>query len=79
MRNETEVKEKLIDLLGIGLEERAEASPALDKLDTAFLSKHLVDHHSTRGMVAALYWVLGYEFKDIVEKFVDPSTARLGR
>lgn len=78
MRTETEVKEKLVDLLGIQLEKRAQTMELLDKLDRKALEQ-LVEHHSTRGMAAALFWTLGYDFKDIVEQFVDPSVAAHNR
>ena len=79
MRSDSEVKEKLVDLLGVQLELRAETMELLNKLDKKALGKTLVEHHSTRGMAAALYWVLGYDFKDIVEQFVDPSVAAHNR
>jgi hypothetical protein len=75
MRADKEVKEKLLDLLGVQLEERAKVVELLDKLDKSALTARVVEHHSTRGMAAALFWMLGYDFKDIVENFVDPSVA----
>ena len=72
MRNDTEVKQKLIDVLDVSPEQRTEILQALEKLDTNVLSVKLIEHHSTRGMAAALFWVLGYKFKDIVDMFVDP-------
>jgi hypothetical protein len=75
MRTDAEVKEKLVDLLGIQLEKRAEMMALMDKVDKSVLTSSRVEHHSTRGMAAALFWMLGYDFKDIVEMFVDPSVA----
>ena len=77
MRSDSEIKTKIIELLGLEGEQRAQQVKALDSKDGAALKMKLVEHHSTRGMVAALYWVLGYEFKDIIEGFTDPSVAQL--
>lgn len=79
MRSNAEVKDKLIDVLGVQLEERAKVIAQLDSLDKSVLKLKLVEHHSTRGMAAALFWVLGFEFKDIVDNFVDPSVAAHNR
>lgn len=75
MRSDAEIKAKVVELLGLEGEERAKQIQELDKAETAALGARLVEHHSTRGMVAALYWVLGYDFKDIAKDFVDPSVA----
>jgi hypothetical protein len=75
MRSDTEIKSKIVELLQLEGEQRSAQIQALDKNDKAALQARLVEHHSTRGMVAALYWVLGYEFRDIIESFVDPSVA----
>ena len=77
MRTDAEIKEKLIDVLDVPLERRAETMAMLDKLDKQVLGTRLIAHHSQRGMAAALFWALGYDFKDIVEQFVDPSVAAL--
>lgn len=75
MRSDTEIKAKIVELLQLEGDQRSQQIQALDKNDKAALQARLVEHHSTRGMVAALYWVLGYEFRDIIESFVDPSVA----
>jgi hypothetical protein len=75
MRSDTEIKAKIVELLQLEGEQRSAQIQALDKNDKGALQTRLVEHHSTRGMVAALYWVLGYEFRDIIESFVDPSVA----
>jgi hypothetical protein len=75
MRSDSEIKTKLIELLGLEGEQRQQQMQALDGNDVSALKARLIEHHSTRGMVAALYWVLGYDFKDIVDNFVDPSVA----
>ena len=75
MRSDSEIKAKLVELLELEGDQRAQQLQALDRADTAALKTRLVEHHSTRGMVAALYWVLGYDFKDIIEDFVEPSVA----
>lgn len=73
MRSDSEIKAKILELLEIQGAARNEQMQALDKLDTAALKQVKCPHHSTRGMVSALYWVLGYEFKDIHELFVQGS------
>ena len=73
MRSDTEIKAKIVELLQLEGEQRSLQVQALDRQDVAALKAQLVEHHSTRGMVAAMYWVLGYEFRDIIENFVDPS------
>ncbi len=75
MRTDTDIKGKIAELLQLEGDQRKEQLEALDRADPSALRTRLVDHHSTRGMVAALYWALGYEFKDIIEQFVDPSVA----
>lgn len=75
MRSDSEIKSKLVELLQLEGEQRSQQIQALDKSDIQALTTRLVEHHSTRGMVAALYWVLGYEFRDIIENFVDPSVS----
>lgn len=75
MRSDAEIKGKLVELLQLEGDQRAQQIQALDRADKSALQARLVEHHSTRGMVAALYWVLGYEFKDIIESFVDPSVS----
>ncbi len=75
MRSDTEIKVKLVELLQLEGDQRSEQIKALDRGDKIALQARLVEHHSTRGMVAALYWVLGYEFPDIIENFVDPSVS----
>jgi hypothetical protein len=75
MRSDSEIKGKLVELLQLEGEQRSQQIQALDKNELNALKTRLVEHHSTRGMVAALYWVLGYEFKDIIENFVDPSVS----
>ena len=75
MRSDSEIKAKLVELLQLEGDQRSQQIQALDKQDKGALKARLVEHHSTRGMVAALYWVLGYEFKDIIEEFVDPSVS----
>lgn len=75
MRSDSEIKSKLVELLQLEGDQRAQQIQALDRSDKSALQAKLVEHHSTRGMVAALYWVLGYEFKDIIESFVDPSVS----
>jgi hypothetical protein len=75
MRSDSEIKTKIIELLGLEGQQRSQQIQALDAHDPKALKSKLVEHHSTRGMVAALYWVLGYEFKDIIEGFTDPSVA----
>jgi hypothetical protein len=57
-------------------DQRSQQVQALDRADPTALKARLVEHHSTRGMVAALYWVLGYDFKDIIDHFVDPSVSQ---
>ena len=79
MRSDSEIKSKLVELLELEGEQRAAQVEALGKNDAAALKAKLIEHHSTRGMVAALYWVLGYEFKDIVDQFVEPSVASANR
>jgi hypothetical protein len=73
MRSDSEIKTKIIELLSIEGEQRSEQVKALDSGDVSALKMRMVEHHFTRGMVSALYWVIGYEFKDIVENFVDKS------
>lgn len=73
MRSDSEIKAKILELLDIEGGLRTEQMQALDKTDTAALQMVKCPHHSTRGMVSALYWVLGYEFKDIHELFVKGS------
>lgn len=75
MRSDSEIKAKIVELLELEGEERSQQVQALDRSDPSALKARLVEHHSTRGMVAALYWVIGYDFKDIIENFVDPSVS----
>jgi hypothetical protein len=76
MRSDSEIKAKIVELLELEGDHRAQQIQALDRSDPAALKARLVEHHSTRGMVAALYWVLGYDFKDIIDHFVDPSVSQ---
>jgi hypothetical protein len=76
MRSDSEIKAKIVELLELEGDQRSQQIQALDRADPAALKARLVEHHSTRGMVAALYWVLGYDFKDIIEGFVDPSVTQ---
>jgi hypothetical protein len=76
MRSDSEIKAKIVELLELEGDQRSQQIQALDRSDTAALKARLVEHHSTRGMVAALYWVLGYDFRDIIEGFVDPSVTQ---
>ncbi len=73
MRSDSELKSKIVELLNFEGEQRSQQIKALDSGDLTALKMKMVEHHFTRGMVSALYWVLGYEFKDIVENFSLPQ------
>lgn len=65
MRSDSEIKSKIIELLGVEGSDRSEQVQQLDRLDPAALDKVNIAHHSSRGMLCGLYWVLGYEFRDM--------------
>lgn len=77
MRSDSEIKAKVVELLGVEGEARSEQIKALDHLDIKALQMASVDSHSVRGMLSALYWTLGYSFADIrqhlVERCLTPS------
>lgn len=67
MRSDSEIKTKIIELLGLEGNDRSEQVRQLDKLDPVALEKVNIAHHSSRGMLCGLYWVLGYEFRDMAK------------
>lgn len=67
MRSDSEIKTKIIELLDVQGEDRSEHVRRLDRLDTAALERVNIAHHSSRGMLCGLYWVLGYEFRDMAK------------
>lgn len=77
MRSDADIKEKIVELLELEGDDKARQLDLLEKVDVAALKTRLVEHHSTRGMIAALYWVLGYDFKNIIDDFVEPSVELL--
>lgn len=83
MRSDSEIKTKIIELLGVEGEERAEHVKQLDRLELSALEKVNIAHHSSRGMLCGLYWVLGYEFRDmakiIEEYFTTAITEEVAR
>ncbi|MBY0546616.1 MAG: hypothetical protein K2W95_04960 [Candidatus Obscuribacterales bacterium] len=78
MRSDSEIKTKIVELLGIQGEQRTELIQAMDKLDITALQLGQVDTHSVRGMLSALYWTLGYTFADIREHLVERSLSARG-
>lgn len=78
MRSDSEIKTKIVELLGIQGEQRSELIQAMDKLDITALQLGHVDTHSVRGMLSALYWALGYSFSDIREHLVERSLVNRG-
>lgn len=76
MRSESEIKAKVVELLELEGDERAEIVRAMDALDTKALKKLTVDAHSVRGMLSALFWTLGYSFADIRNFMVEPTLSR---
>lgn len=67
MRSDSEVKTKIIELLALEGSDRGEHVRLLDTLDPAALIKVDIAHHSSRGMLCGLYWILGYEFRDMAK------------
>ncbi len=67
MRSDSEIKTKIIELLGVEGSDRSEQVQQLDRLDPIALDKVNIAHHSSRGMLCGLYWVLGYEFRDMAK------------
>ncbi len=76
MRSDSEVKAKVVELLGLEGDERSEFIQAMDSLDLKALKKVRSDAHSVRGMLSALFWTLGYSFVDIRTYVVEPSLQR---
>lgn len=76
MRTDGEIKNKISDLLCVEGEEKERLMKALDSLDIAALRIGNVDTHSVRGMLSALFWILGYSFNDIREHLVERSLTR---
>lgn len=82
MRSDSEVKTKIIELLGLEGSDRGEHVRLLDNLDPAALIKVDIAHHSSRGMLCGLYWVLGYEFRDmakIIERAFAADTTEVSK
>jgi hypothetical protein len=52
-------------------------------LELTALEKVNIAHHSSRGMLCGLYWVLGYEFRDmariIEELFATATTDEISK
>lgn len=78
MRSDSEIKTKVVELLELEGDERAELVQAMDAMDIKALKKVKSDAHSVRGMLSALFWVLGYSFADIRTHVVEPSLVRQG-
>ncbi|MBX9688309.1 MAG: hypothetical protein K2X27_16490 [Candidatus Obscuribacterales bacterium] len=76
MRSDSEIKAKVVELLELEGEERSDLIRAMDSLDLRALSKVKAEAHSVRGMLSALFWVLGYSFADIRTYLVEPSLVR---
>ncbi len=75
MRSDSEIKAKIVELLGVEGEMRSEQIKALDALDVRALEMAEADSHSVRGMLSALYWSLGYSFADIRKHLVERCLA----
>jgi len=78
MRSDSEIKAKIVELLELEGEERSELIRAMDNLDVKALKNAKAEAHSVRGMMSALFWVLGYSFSDIRTNLVEPSLTREG-
>lgn len=79
MRSDSEIKAKVVELLGLEGDRRAEQIKAMDQLDIRALQTASVDSHSVRGMLSALYWSLGYSFADIRQHLVERCLAPSGQ
>jgi hypothetical protein len=76
MRSDAEIKNKIADLLAVEGEEKERLLTSLNEMSVEALKTGNVDTHSVRGMLSALYWMLGYSFNDIREHLVERSLTR---